>query len=145
MVNCGTRHDRCPSAFSGPVGRPGATLRWRLENKKTGFWFQGAFEKISGTDLRRPTCALGRMSSVGARLFSRPPHCDCQPLFLLLPTRILGLRPLYQCSSLSLKWRLLSRRARSRPFRRFEGRLLLWLCSSLSWPTIILVTDEVRR
>ena len=40
MVNSGTGHDRCPSGFPGPIGRPGATLRWRLRNYKNRFWFQ---------------------------------------------------------------------------------------------------------
>jgi hypothetical protein len=47
MVNSGTGHDRCPSVFPEPIRRPGATLRWRLRNYKSRFWFQGGVKIFS--------------------------------------------------------------------------------------------------
>src|SRR3954453_5216958 len=48
MVTSGTGHDRCPSLVSRARQAPGATLRWRRKNKKTGFWFQGPDQKFLG-------------------------------------------------------------------------------------------------
>src|SRR3954470_23435449 len=68
MVTSGTGHDRCPSLVPGPVRRPGATLRWRLKNKKSSFWFQGptknfrkevVFVQVAGPCMRRSGLVSG--------------------------------------------------------------------------------------
>jgi hypothetical protein len=96
MVNSGTGHDRCPSGFPEPIRRPGATLRWRLRNYKTRFWFQGGV-KIFCPDLDRPAGGPpggqgGALTMFPLRreLFAGPAHGEVQLLRLLLPTGVLG-------------------------------------------------------
>ena len=109
MVNSGTGHDRCPSVFPGPIRRPGATLRWRLRNYKSRFWFQEGV-KIFCPDLDRPAGALrqrGQRRLEGAPLrrelgpgARRGPACVSA-----LPTGVLGLRALFHAArSAAMAW-----------------------------------------
>jgi hypothetical protein len=105
MVNSGTGHDRCPSGFPGPIRRPSATLRWRLKNYKTRFWFQGGGNFFALIWIARPrrygragrgalTTLPFAVSYLRARRTARSSFCSC------FPHGVLCWRALFQCGPL---------------------------------------------